>query len=89
MVLLEAAAYGRCIIATDCAANRAVLDDGALYFKGDGVDELAGQISRCFNSGQLRRDFAQRAKAFVEANYSWSSTADRFEAIYACVVRPR
>ncbi|MCK4601563.1 MAG: glycosyltransferase family 4 protein, partial [Phycisphaerae bacterium] len=82
LVLLEAAAYGRCIIASDIDANVATLADAALYFKCGRASELAGQIRRCLSGRPLRRELGRQALSHVGSHYCWSEAAERMEKIY-------
>ncbi len=82
LVLLEAASYGRCVVASDIPANTAVLGESALYFRCDDVIELSGQIRRCLSSSRLRTQVGEKAKAYVEATYSWAKSAELVEQAY-------
>jgi len=82
LVVLEAAAYGRCILAADIPANREVLGEAAMYFTPDHVTELRQQICRSLANGGLRKRLGTEARSIVEARFSWPATADRMERIY-------
>jgi len=86
LVLLEAASYGRCIIAADIPANREVMADSVLYFSGDDVSQLAGQIDRCLNAEALRSRLGSAARQLIVASYSWSGAAERMTEIYQRVI---
>jgi len=82
LVLLEAAAYGRCILGADIPANIATMGDSILYFSSGDIGELCGQIGRSLNAEALRRDFGRRARAHVGSKYSWPASAEQMESIY-------
>ena len=86
LVLLEAAAYGRCIVAADIAANRDTLADSILYFRRDNISELAELICRCLNRKALRSDKGRQARQLVEGRYCWPIVADRMERVYTQVL---
>ena len=88
LVLLEAAAHGRCVIAADIPENRDVLDDACLYYAGESNTELLSAVGRCVNSAELRKSLGSKARSFVERNYSWPSSARRFEQLYRRLRRP-
>jgi glycosyltransferase involved in cell wall biosynthesis len=82
LVLLEAASYGRCILATRIPENVGVLGDAGVYFNGDDVDELTALICRYLNSQIQRADFGERARLAVAAGPSWADIAVSMERIY-------
>ncbi len=82
LVLLEAASYGRCVIASDIPANTDIMGKSALYFRCDDVIELGGQIRRCLSGSELRMQVGEKAKAYVEATYSWAKSAELLEQAY-------
>jgi len=88
LVLLEAAAYGRCVVAADIPENRDVLGDACIYYAGQSSTELLSAVGRCANSKELRESLGSKAKSFVERNYSWQSSARRFEQLYRHLRRP-
>ncbi len=88
LVLLEAAGYGRCIIAAKIPANVDTMGDSILYFHQDNLEDLAALIGRCMADESLRGRMGQQARAYVQAHYSWSACADRMEHIYLEVCKP-
>lgn len=86
MVLLEAAAYGRCLLAADIPENKAPLGNCALYFTMDSLDELKAQIQRCLRQPDTRRTYGRMARMKAR-ELSVSSQADRMEGLYGQVLR--
>jgi len=82
LVLLEAAANERCIIAADIPENRYAMGDSVLYFSADSEELLARRIGHCMACAEMRTDLGRRAHQYVNRNYSWSQTAQRFEELY-------
>jgi len=87
LVLLEAAEYGRCILAADIPANRENLAESVLYFSVDDASELAFQIGRCIKDGRFRQEAGQAARRYVRSHFSWSASAGLMEEIYREVCR--
>lgn len=89
MVLLEAMASGRVVIASDLPGVRAVVDDnrdGWLFPAGD-VPALALAIRRLADTSPERRlamGMAGRHK--VESRYSWDRIGDRLDSVYVNVI---
>lgn len=82
LVLLEAAAYGRCILAADIKANLDTMGDSIVYFQyKDGLD-LRRQLRRLLKSQELRRSIGESTTAQVLVSFKWSSAAELLERVY-------
>jgi glycosyltransferase involved in cell wall biosynthesis len=93
IVLLEAWAHGRPVIAIDTPVMRSVVDDGA-----DGVlvppspTALGGVIARLLGDPEEANAMGAAGRAKVEAHHTWDVAAARLEAVYEDVLarrRPR
>ena len=82
LVLLEAASYGRCILAAKIQENVNVLGDFGVYFTGDDVDELSALICRYLKSESERLRLGDQARSQVACNPSWTDIAISMERIY-------
>jgi glycosyltransferase involved in cell wall biosynthesis len=82
LVLLEAAAHGRCVLAADIPENREIMGESILYFSTDNIDELAMGINRSLEQDDLRRELGRKARALVSGKYSWSEVASQMENVY-------
>ncbi|MDY7010947.1 MAG: glycosyltransferase family 4 protein [Planctomycetota bacterium] len=87
LVLLEAAAYGRCVVAREMPATRDALGDGVVTFAGDSVEALGETIEKCLNDPALRRSTGAEAKRRVTEQFSWPVIARQYERLYQCAVR--
>jgi len=87
LVLLEAASFGRCIVAANIEANHDVMGDSILYFSRDDADDLANRICQALGSQEERREAGRRAKALVESRYTWPAAAALMESIYRQAIR--
>jgi len=87
LVLLEAASYGRCVVAADIPANREALGEAALYVRPDDAAELAGAIGRCVECEGLRRELGARALERSRQLPSWAAVAEIMERIYQAAIR--
>jgi len=86
LVLLEAAAYGRCIIAREMVSNREVLGDTMISFTDDSADSLGEVIERCLADKELRRRMGQAARQRVIEKFCWSDIVAKYERMYRCVL---
>jgi len=89
LVVLEAAAHGRCVIMADIPANRELLGDAGIYFPPDDISGLSEQIRRCYTTESLRDDLGSRARQRVAAEFSTARSAERMEEVYRSVLRRR
>ncbi len=82
MVLLEAAAWGRCIIAADIPANRDHMGKSILYFIRDDIPSLEAQIGRCLSSEETRSGAGLSALDRSAQLPQWSDVAELTEQVY-------
>ncbi len=87
LVLLEAAAYGRCVVAREMPATRDALGDGVVTFAGDSTGALGEAIVRCLNDPALRQRTGEEAKRRVTERFAWPAVARQYERLYQFAVR--
>ena len=84
-ILLEAAACGLPIVATDIPGCRGVVEhgqSGCLVAPGS-VEPLANGLDELVGSPGLRRQYGQRGRAIIEAGFTHTQVIDNTLAIYA------
>ncbi len=84
LVLLEAMACATPVIASNLPGVRSVFrnkDHGFLVHPGD-VDHLAEKLSEVLGDPEQARAMGERARQWVEENYSWNGVAAQLEALY-------
>ena len=79
--LIEAMAYGNCVIANDTPENREVLGSTGLFYRKNDADDLAQKIGESAGSQQLRSDFGSKAKARAEQQYTWEKITEQYEKL--------
>jgi len=87
LVLMEAAAYGRCILATRIPENVGVLGESCVYFNRDDVDELTRLICRYLKSKAQRTDSGRQVRLAVGERPSWADIAVSMERIYELALK--
>jgi glycosyltransferase involved in cell wall biosynthesis len=83
-ILLEAAACGRAIVATDIPGCREIVSDGhngILVPRGD-IDALSKAIKRLLDDPALRKEMGQRGRHIVEREFSEERVIKETLAIY-------
>jgi glycosyltransferase involved in cell wall biosynthesis len=88
IVLIEAMASGKPVVASALPGVRRVVDDGRnglLAPPGD-ADRLAAALARLSGDPELRRSLGAAGRAKAESQYDWRRIADRLEGEYRAVV---
>lgn len=86
IALLEAASYGRALIASDIPANLEIVDECGVSFKNTNVDDLAKQIGILLDNPEQVAILGKQARKFVEQYYQWDDVAKRTLRLYEDVV---
>jgi glycosyltransferase involved in cell wall biosynthesis len=89
IVLLEAMACGKTVVASNLPGVRSVVDhghDGVLVRPGD-ADDLAIQIDRLLADASRRQEMGQRGRAKVEGRYDWPRLIPRLVEVYEQALR--
>jgi glycosyltransferase involved in cell wall biosynthesis len=87
--LLQALAYGSCVVVNSLPEALAAIGDAGLPYRLNDPADLARQIERIIADPALADDLRRRARAHAEREYSWDSVAAQHEAVYASVLRAR
>ena len=90
MSLLEAAACGRAMVATDAPGCReiAIEAETALTVPVDDVNALAAAMEKLAGDAALREKFGKAARALVEAKFSAESIGRQTVALYESLKAP-
>jgi glycosyltransferase involved in cell wall biosynthesis len=86
--LLEAMAFGNCVIVNDMEANLETVGDAALPYRGElGADDLARVLRGTLASPALIEEFREKAGERARTIYSWEVVTDQYEALFAQLAR--
>jgi len=88
VVLLEAMACGKPVIASNLPGVRSVVDDGrdGLLVRPGDVEDLAEKVRRLLADARGRREMGARGRKKVEERYDWPRIVPRLEQVYAEVL---
>ena len=88
LVLVEAMACGKPVIASNLPGVRTVVDSGGNGFlvKPGDVDELVSRMRYLLDNERVREDYGRRGREKVENQYSWDRIGIRLEEIYGEVL---
>jgi glycosyltransferase involved in cell wall biosynthesis len=81
--LLEAMAYGGCVIVNDIPEHLEVVGDTALAFSFNDAGSLASCLQRVLDEPDLAEQMREASLARVRELYSWQRVADDYEASLA------
>lgn len=84
MILIEAMACGKPVVASDLPGVRTVVDDGVdgLLVRPGCLEDLAEKLARLLSDPTIRAQMGRRGRAKVEALYSWQAVVPRLAGIY-------
>ncbi len=88
-VLLEALAYECCIVTSDIAENRAVVDDAAALFKGGDTDSLIAALTRVVVDGSENARLRRAARLRSQKLGDWDAVTKDFVRLYTNSSRAR
>lgn len=82
VTLLEAVAYGNCVIASDIPANKEVVQDSGIIFESENVESLCQALEGVLKDPTLARDLGEKAKALGVKEYNYDSVTQKTLALY-------
>jgi len=81
--LLEAMAFGRCVVVNDTPENlETVADTGFNYEGAMGATSLRTVLERLLKDPAIVREHGEQARERVRAHYSWDSVTDAYERLF-------
>ena len=85
---LEAMAQGRVLIASDVGGHRELVRDGETGYlcRAGDTPALASTIEKVLDDESSWPRVAQRARAYVESERTWSASVGRYRIVYSSVV---
>lgn len=84
VVLLEAMACGKPVIASDLPGVCSVVNDGkdGLLVRPGDIEDLVGKIQMLLDDPQRRQEMGERGRAKVEEKYAWPKIIPRLVQVY-------
>lgn len=81
--LLEAMAFGNCVIVNDTPQNLEVIGGAGLSYDGSlGAPSLRQQLEGLISNPALVEDYRRRALDGVRKHYSWDRVTDQYESLF-------
>ena len=86
--LLEAMAFGNCVVVNDMAANMETVGDAALPYAGaEGATDLARVMAHAIADPALVEEYRRRAAHRAATVYSWDAVTDQYEDLFSQLAR--
>ena len=82
LALLDAMAAGVCVLTSDIAENREVVDGAGFMFRCGDIDDLEKKLDLLIHNPQLRGQAAARERERIQIEYLWPSIARSIQAVY-------
>jgi glycosyltransferase involved in cell wall biosynthesis len=79
--LLQAMALGKCVISTDLPETRGVVEDVAILFKSQNVEDLREKIIFALQNPDKVAAYGKLAAQRIEECYNWDVVARQYEAL--------
>jgi len=88
IVLLEAMACGKPVVASNISGYKEVIEDNktGLFFKTGDADDLVDKVEKIFTDIQLRKALMFNARPAAE-KYSWDNIAKQVEDYYIEIIK--
>ena len=89
IAILEAAAYGKCILASDIPANLEVVKDCGLVFENKNIDDLKEKLEMLLMAPEELEKTGRNARKYVLKNYNWDDIAKQTKNLYTSLQVPK
>jgi len=86
--LVEAMAFGSCVVVHNTPENLETVDDAGLAYDGQrGAESLASLLRKLLDDPDLVREYQGRALTRAHAAYDWEVVTDAYERLFYSVCR--
>jgi glycosyltransferase involved in cell wall biosynthesis len=88
VVILEAMAFGKAVVATSVGGIPEIIKDGETGFlvPPDDPEELSRVISHLLSDERLAKDVGSRALEVIVGTYNWDAISDKYLTVYRAVL---
>ena len=80
--LVEAMSHGKCVLASDIPENIEVVEDCAVTFKTQDVNDLQAKLQELLDDPILVDRVARRGRDLAQDRFSWPKIVEATEAVY-------
>jgi glycosyltransferase involved in cell wall biosynthesis len=87
--LLDAMAFGTCIVASDIPANAEVVGDSGLLFRTGSVADLRGKLEEILSDPERAETCRTAALQRMSTEFNWDKIVQQWDGLYARLLAPR
>jgi glycosyltransferase involved in cell wall biosynthesis len=81
--LVEAMAFGACVVAHNTPENLETIGDAGLSYEGaQGAESLRAVLAQLLHNSETVRAYAARARARAQSTYNWETVTDAYETLF-------
>jgi len=81
--LIEAMAFGNCVVVNDTLQNLEAIGDAGLHYSGVGAgSSLREVLLRLFEDADTVAEYRPRAESYAAARYSWEAVTTQYEELF-------
>jgi glycosyltransferase involved in cell wall biosynthesis len=80
--LLDAMAFGSCIVASDIAANADLVGDSGVLFKTGNAADLSAKLDAIIANADRAEQYRQKALQRMTSEFNWDRISRQWEAVY-------
>jgi glycosyltransferase involved in cell wall biosynthesis len=84
--VLEAAVYGKCVLASDIPANLEIVGQCGLSFANKDIKDLKEKLEALLKNPEMVAKTGKYARKFVLENYNWHDIAENINSLYKNVL---
>lgn len=86
--LLEAMAFGNCVVVNDTRENLETIGDAGLAYAGtEGAPALAQLLQTLLDQPERAEEYRCRAQERVRQHFTWDVVTDEYEALFAKILK--
>lgn len=80
--LLQALAFGNCIVANSSDETVAALEDAGILFERDSTDSMVNKLQFVLDRPYLIKEYREKALKLFEKKYQWDSVVSQYENVF-------
>jgi glycosyltransferase involved in cell wall biosynthesis len=85
--LIEAMAFGNCVVVNDTPSNLEAMGEAGLAYNGHaGAESLRGTLQWLIDHPERLEGYRRPAKARAESCYSWDAVTEQYERLFAALL---
>jgi glycosyltransferase involved in cell wall biosynthesis len=80
--LLDAMAFGSCVVASDIAANADLVGDSGILFETGNASDLSAKLADVIANADRAEQYRDKARRRMTSEFNWDRISRQWEAVY-------